>query len=95
MDRGNVINDGKFKDNYKVGKVLGSGAFGEVRKCIHIASEQVRAVKTLKKDKINDEERKRMEVEIYILREIDHHSILKIFEVYEDSKRFYIVTELV
>jgi len=31
------LNDGSdIKSDYKIGDVLGSGAFGEVRKCIHI-----------------------------------------------------------
>lgn len=26
---------GKLKDYYRIGKVLGTGAFGEVRMCVH------------------------------------------------------------
>ncbi len=28
-------NEGKLKDHYRIGKMLGSGAFGEVRMCVH------------------------------------------------------------
>ena len=26
---------GKLRDHYRIGKMLGSGAFGEVRVCVH------------------------------------------------------------
>lgn len=35
-----------------------------------------------------------MLAEINILKDLDHPNILKIFEAYKDSKRFYIVTEI-
>ena len=41
---------GLFRSNYKIGKVLGEGAYGEVRQCTHRESKQKRAVKVLKKD---------------------------------------------
>jgi hypothetical protein len=28
-------NSGKLRDYYRIGKMLGSGAFGEVRMCVH------------------------------------------------------------
>ena len=31
---------GNLRDYYKIGKILGSGAFGEVRVCIHRESGQ-------------------------------------------------------
>jgi calcium-dependent protein kinase len=34
-----------------------------------------------------------MKNEINILRTLDHPNIVKIYEYYEDNKRFYIVTE--
>lgn len=32
-------NKGKLKDFYKIGKLIGSGAYGDVRVCLHIESE--------------------------------------------------------
>jgi len=37
----------------------------------------------------------RLFIEIDTLKSLDHPAILKIFEVFEDSKRVYIVSELV
>jgi calcium-dependent protein kinase len=35
-----------------------------------------------------------MLAEVNILKGLDHPNILKIFEAYKDSRRFYIVTEI-
>jgi calcium-dependent protein kinase len=35
-----------------------------------------------------------MKHEIEILKSLDHPNILKLYEFYEDEKRFYLVTEL-
>ena len=42
---------------------------------------------------MNENERNSMKNEINILRSLDHPNIVKIYEYYEDDKRFYIVTE--
>jgi calcium-dependent protein kinase len=49
-------NDGKFRDNYQIGQMLGAGAFGEVRKCIKRSSKVIRAVKLIRKDAMSAEE---------------------------------------
>ena len=42
-------NAGKLRDFYRIGKLLGSGAFGEVRMCVHRDTGAARAVKVLRK----------------------------------------------
>ena len=48
--------EGTLRDTYKIGKVLGEGAFGEVRLCTHRESGDKRAVKVLRKDAMDEEE---------------------------------------
>jgi len=43
---------------------------------------------------MNDEEQQTLYNEINVLRNLDHPNIVKIYEYYEDDKRFYIVTEI-
>jgi calcium-dependent protein kinase len=50
-------------------------------------------VKILKKDQLNEKEVDRILHEIEILKKLDHPNILKLYEFYEDTKRFYLVTE--
>jgi calcium-dependent protein kinase len=82
--------------DYEMGPVLGAGAFGCVRIAVHKPSNNERAIKTMKKERILKDSISKLQFfsEIEILKEIDHPNVLKIFEYYEDSKCYHIVTEL-
>eukprot|EP00829_Urostomides_striatus_P004140 TRINITY_DN14472_c0_g2_i1.p1 TRINITY_DN14472_c0_g2~~TRINITY_DN14472_c0_g2_i1.p1 ORF type:complete len:182 (+),score=24.71 TRINITY_DN14472_c0_g2_i1:39-548(+) len=47
-----------------------------------------------RKDSLPEEEKERFFSEINILKILDHPNIVRLFEVFQDSKRFYLVTEL-
>ena len=69
------------------------GAFGEVRKCLHIESKDLRAVKIINKKVFGEEQQKKLMKEIEILKQLDHPNILRLYETYTDHKRFFLVTE--
>lgn len=73
-------------------KALGKGTFGVVRRATHKMTKQVRAVKSILKNQIQDIAKFKMEVDI--LRTLDHPNIVKLYEWYEDEKNFYLVMEL-
>jgi len=83
----------KFRDEYVVKDQLGAGAFGEVRKVVHKATGLVRAAKILRKDAIDQEETNKLIAEVQILTTLDHANIMKIFEMFEDKNKYYIVSE--
>jgi calcium-dependent protein kinase len=85
---------GKIRDHYRIGKVLGSGAFGEVRLCLHKDTQTQRAVKVLRKNLLDEKEMDMLKNEISILKNMDHPNIVKMYEFLEDEKRIYIVTEI-
>jgi len=85
---------GKLRDHYRIGKMLGSGAFGEVRVCVHRESGAQRAVKVLRKSHMDEDEKKMLFNEITNLKDLDHPNILKMYEFFEDEKRYYIVTDI-
>lgn len=85
---------GKLRDTYRIGKKLGEGAFGSVRKITHRITGDTRAVKTIhKKNLRSEEERQTFFNEISVLRSVDHPNILKLFEFYQDDKNYYLITE--
>jgi len=85
---------GKLRDHYRIGKMLGSGAFGEVRVCVHRESGAQRAVKVLRKAHMDEDEKRMFFNEINILKDLDHPNLLKMYEFFEDEKRYYIVTDI-
>lgn len=89
-----IENAGKLRDHYRIGKILGAGAFGEVRICVHKDSNTQRAVKVLRKSAMDEEEEKMLFNEINILKQLDHPNIVKMYEFFQDEKRYYIITEL-
>ena len=73
---------------------MGTGAFGEVRKCVNRKTGAIRAVKVMRKDALDGKEKTRFFYEIEILKTLDHPNILKLYEIFQDDKRYYLVTEL-
>ena len=43
---------------------------------------------------MTNEDLESFQAEISILRKLDHPNILKLYEIFSDDKRFYLVTEL-
>ena len=86
-------NDSKFQDIYRIGSLLATGNYGEVRTCFHKATDELRAVKIIKKHLFKEDFRASLLSEVAILRVLDHPNIIRIYEFFEDEKRFYLVME--
>ena len=84
---------GRVKNDYEILELLGTGSFGEVKKVVHKKTRDVRAMKSIKKENCENVEALVNEVEI--LKGLDHPNIVKIYEMYQDKKHFFIITELV
>jgi len=76
---------------------LGSGSFGTVR----IAYKTVNpgkafAVKSIKRNQIekSKDEEQELNSELMLLSSVDHPNIVKLLDVYEDEKHFFLVMEL-
>jgi len=72
-------------------EILGKGHYGIVRECIHRATHQTYAVKSIEKSKIRRLDR--LKREIFLLASMDHHAILSLVDCYEDAKQVHIITE--
>ena len=76
-------------------KCLGKGAFGEVYLTSKQGSHEKFATKKIdKKFTSNPRTKKYLDNEINILKEIDHPNIIKLYEVKETNKFYYLVMEL-
>jgi len=64
-----------------------------VQKAKHKLTGEMRAIKRLTKEKMSVSARIRLNYEIDILKNLDHPNILRLYEVFEDKKYIYLVTE--
>lgn len=68
--------------NYKIGKPIGEGTFGQVRLGEHKLTQEVVAIKILEKSKMKEQtDFERISREINILRKLRHPNIIQIYEV--------------
>lgn len=87
-------NTNKFQDIYRIGSILGTGTYGEVRLCYHRENNEKRAVKIFKKELYNSKsKRSKLMSEVSVLKSLDHPNIIRVYEYFEDLKRMYIVME--
>jgi len=82
-------------DIYDELETLGSGGFGLVKKvCLKNNPESIRAMKIIPRDNllkgINDAN---LLEEIFILKNLDHPNIMKLYEFFVDYQNFYIISE--
>lgn len=86
-----IENYNRFNEIYKVGPVVGTGSHSEVRICHHRDTNEKRAVKIFKK--FSEKRQTGYRSEVVLLKTMDHPNIVKVFEYFEDSHRFYVVME--
>ena len=90
-----IINNDNLTKHYKIIEKLGSGTFGRVYKATHLITNQLRAIKVVKKEilKFQDDEKLFLK-EIELLAALRHQNIIKIFEYFVDKAHYYVVQEL-
>ena len=90
LTRENIIKIQQVSVNnhYEIIGELGSGSYGAVKKVRHKELKEIRAMKVILKKTENSRN------EIEIMRKISHPNIVNIFDIYEDSKKYYIVMEI-
>ena len=58
---------------------------------MHKETKAKRAVKVIKKSKLPDADKFKLELDI--MRQLDHPNVIRLFEVFEDKKYIYFVME--
>ena len=80
-------------DDYQFGRILGEGSYGQVKLVRHIRTNVELAMKVVKKAGVPEEEKLLMMKEVSILKTLDHPNIIKVFDLYQDDSKIYIITE--
>ena len=78
-------------DSYEVNYEIGSGAFSKVYEVKEKASGDIRACKYIIKKDFQEEDIKKFEKEIAILREYDHPNIIKLYDYFSTPNSFYLI----
>jgi calcium-dependent protein kinase len=73
-------------------KALGEGGFGQVCRAIHKATKAERACKRIRKKDVKD--KKAFEREVELQKALDHPNICRLYDVYQDSKTYYLCLEI-
>ena len=62
------MNTGSIKNFYRFSSCIGRGAYGEIRKCLSVESDSLRAVKIINKKYLEDTKQRKLLEEISILK---------------------------
>ena len=76
---------------YKPEGPLGEGGYGQVYLVRHKKMGLLRAMKVIPVNYQNEEEKTDEEIEL--LRQLDHPNIVKLFEYFSDTDKYYLITE--
>ena len=84
---------------YELGKTIGRGAFSKVKVATHMESRTEFVVKIIDKlgggSKSQKDVKNEVKLEISIMKRLTHENIVRMYEVMESSKHYYIVLESV
>ena len=83
-------------NEYDIGPNIGIGAYAEVKLGIHKKTLKKYAIKIYLKDSIDDEDKKNsIKNEIYILNQLNHENIMKLYDIINTPKYFYLILEYI
>ena len=84
--------EGKFEDKYEIIKEIGEGGFSRCYLVKNKTTGVQYACKELAKKNLSDYDGLMREVNLMI--QLDHPNIIKLYEVYENTKSIYLIMEL-
>lgn len=79
---------------YKFGKTLGTGSFATVKAATKKDDQSRWAVKCIKKESLAPEDEQALQDEVSILQQVSHPNIVRLHEVFDCPKTFYMVMEV-
>jgi serine/threonine protein kinase len=91
-----ICDSENFFDHYEVGDLIGSGTYGEVRKCVSLDDSSKYAVKLIDKEsEVMQTDSGYLEAkdEVAILQNLRHPCIINLVDSFEDRHFLYVVME--
>ncbi|CAD8146199.1 unnamed protein product [Paramecium octaurelia] len=82
-----------FKKQFKKCELFGRGSQAKVFRILNIKTGQTFATKQFDKNKFSESSLSHLLKEISILRQLNHDGITRLFEVFENKKKIYIILE--
>ena len=86
------------RDYYDIGDVLGKGGFAEVKLARHKETGTEYALKIMNlpanPKSVDDNTREDVMKEINLLTGLDHPNVIRLYEYFDEKRKFYLVTEL-
>ena len=73
--------------------MFNSGAFAEVRKAINVNTGDYVAVKIIDKQSMDEDDINALEMEMDILANVDHPSVVKLIDIFDNQEAMYLVLE--
>mmetsp|Transcript_12641 Transcript_12641/g.22940 ORF Transcript_12641/g.22940 Transcript_12641/m.22940 type:complete len:582 (+) Transcript_12641:78-1823(+) len=81
-------------DKYQRGKLLGAGMTGSVHVGKHKETGELYAIKSINKRKLDPAQIGELKNEVDLLRRLDHPSIVRLYEVFEQGSKMYLIMQL-
>lgn len=82
-------------DFYKIGRMLGKGAFGKVNLGMHKLARKLVAIKSMNKNYLHDERsKKKVMQEVSIIKRTRHPNVVKLYETFESNKHVLFSMEM-
>jgi serine/threonine protein kinase len=92
--RQNWSNTASVNQFYSIGRTIGEGTFGKVKKGIHKLTGLTVAIKILEKERIIDlADVQRVKREIAILQRLSHPNVIQLYEVIDSPRHIYLVMD--
>eukprot|EP00761_Pharyngomonas_kirbyi_P006881 gb/GECH01006890.1/.p1 GENE.gb/GECH01006890.1/~~gb/GECH01006890.1/.p1 ORF type:complete len:329 (+),score=52.64 gb/GECH01006890.1/:1-987(+) len=88
-----IVVGNNIRQDFTFSKTIGKGSFSTVKKATFNKTGEEVAVKIIDKGKLNVSESS-LKTEVKILQTVDHESVVKLYRVYEDSDKIYLVMEM-
>ena len=83
------VNGSRYSDRAQ----LGEGAFSKVKEGTHRQTSKPYAIKIVTKSKLTREDEVALRDEIDVLKELKHPNIIRLYDVFDESQFYYLVTE--